>query len=61
MNVKLKHSTSPSTAYLKDKGSILLRHINNNLTEYTMSTWQNTRSQPDRIHDVNLTEFTMST
>jgi len=44
MNVKLEHSNSISTTYLEDKGSIMLRHINNNPAEYTIST-QKTKSK----------------
>jgi hypothetical protein len=43
MNVKLEHNTSISANYIKDKGSILLRHFDN-LTEYTIST-QKTKSK----------------
>lgn len=44
MDVKLEHSTSICTTYIKNKGSTLLGHIINNLTEYTIST-QNTKSK----------------
>jgi len=47
MNVKLEHSTSIYTTYIKDKGSILLGHINNNVTEYTIST-QKTKTKPSQ-------------
>jgi hypothetical protein len=44
MNVKLEHYNSISTNYFKDKGRTLFRHIDNNLTEYTIST-QKTKSK----------------